>query len=136
MFVLMPLFLPHTYPATSCLTSLRASAIFTLVVWFMGPSRGYVALTPAFPRTDANQSSVLVDDAGRAQITDFCFATVGADLDSEPTTSHLHDHAVRWTAPEVLEGGKHSKRADVFSLAMLMIEVRHASPIACERFVH
>jgi len=33
-------------------------------------------------------------------------------------------HTLRWTAPEVLNGGKYSKEADIFAFAMVMIEVR------------
>ena len=31
---------------------------------------------------------------------------------------------MRWAAPEILKGNEHSKEADVFSFAMIMIEVR------------
>ena len=77
--------------------------------------------------TDANQSNVLVDATGRARITDFYFATVITDMDSE--LGHLFRQCCtqRWTAPEVLKGGIYSEEADIFSLAMVMVEVRHGS---------
>ena len=42
-------------------------------------------------------------------------------------------HTARWTAPEILnEGEPYSREADVFSFAMVMIEVRHESAIWVE----
>ena len=85
-----------------------------------------MALNPAFPRTDSTcQSSVQVDATGRAQITDFCLATVATDVGPEPDTPRLRNHTTQWTAPEVLDGGKHTKAADIFSLGMVVIEVCH-----------
>jgi len=46
-------------------------------------------------------------------------------VDPELSTVLLRNHTLRWTAPEVLNGGKYSKEADIFSLAMVTIEVRH-----------
>ena len=71
------------------------------------------------------QSNILVDATGRARITDFRLATVTTGMDSELGTTYPHDHTSRWTAPEVLNGRAGSKEADVFSFAMVMIEVRH-----------
>ena len=40
------------------------------------------------------------------------------------TTSRQHGHSARWAAPEILkEQGAHSKKADIFAFAMVMIEV-------------
>jgi len=70
------------------------------------------------------QPNILVDDAGHARITDFGLATVTQNLDSMRTTSEDQGHTARWTAPEILtEEGTYSKEADVFSFAMVMIEV-------------
>ena len=52
-------------------------------------------------------------------------------MDPELSTLLRHNHTVRWTAPEVLNGARFSKEADIFSLAMVMIEVRHGLYIAC-----
>jgi serine/threonine protein kinase len=66
-----------------------------------------------------------VDAAGHARITDFGLATVTQNLESIRSASDDHGHTARWTAPEILnEEGSYSKEADVFSFAMVMIEVR------------
>jgi serine/threonine protein kinase len=72
------------------------------------------------------QPNILVDDTGHARITDFGLATVTQNLDSMQSASEDRGNTARWTAPEILtEEGTHSKEADVFSFAMVMIEVRH-----------
>ena len=41
------------------------------------------------------------------------------------STSAEHKRSGRWTAPEILEGrGTYTKEGDVFSFAMVVIEVR------------
>ena len=65
-----------------------------------------------------------MDAAGRARITDFGLATVTQNLDSIRSASGDHGHTARWTAPEILnEEGSYSKEADIFSFAMVAIEV-------------
>ena len=66
-----------------------------------------------------------MDAAGHARITDFYLAAVITDVDPELSTLLRHNHTLRWSAPEVLNGAIFSKEADIFSLAMVMIEVRH-----------
>ena len=70
------------------------------------------------------QPNILVDDTNRARITDFGLARVTQNLDSIRSGSGDQGHTARWTAPEILnEEGVHSKEADIFSFAMVMIEV-------------
>ena len=64
-----------------------------------------------------------MDDSGNARIADFGFATVTQNLDSMQS-AHCQRGTPRWTAPEVLDEGSYSKEADIFSFAMVMIEVR------------
>lgn len=69
-----------------------------------------------------SQPSILVDDIGRARLTDFGFAAI--ILDSESAGSIKDGHAVRWAAPEIVDKEQPvSKKSDVYSLAMVMIEV-------------
>jgi len=63
-----------------------------------------------------------VDDSGHARIADFGLATVARNIDSMRSASQ-HGGSSRWTAPEVLDGGLPTKEMDVFSFAMVMIEV-------------
>ena len=70
------------------------------------------------------QPNVLVDDSGHARIADFGLATVTQNFDSM-SVSAQRGHTPRWSAPEVLYGGRCSKEADIFAFAMVMIEVRY-----------
>ena len=71
-----------------------------------------------------------MDDSGHARIADFGLATVTQNLDSRRSVSYQRGHTVRWTAPEVLNEGTYSTEADIFSFAMVMIEVcRRSSPL-------
>lgn len=72
-----------------------------------------------------NQNNILVDDSGHARIVDFGLAMVTKNSDSILSATINSGHTPRWTAPEVLKDGNHSKEADIFSFAMVMIEVRH-----------
>ena len=76
------------------------------------------------------QANILVDDECHARITDFGLTIVIQNVDSIRTNSRDHGHTIQWAAPEILMGeGVHSREADVFSFAMVMIEVR------CERVI-
>ena len=66
-----------------------------------------------------------MDGSGNALIADFGLATVTRNLDSMRSLTRPHGHTVRWTAPEVLNEGSYSKEADIFSFAMVMVEVHH-----------
>ena len=71
-----------------------------------------------------------MDNASRPRITDFSQAIVTQCLDYAQVASDDQRYAVRWTAPEILTGeGIYSKEADIFSFAMVMIEVCHEWPL-------
>ena len=121
-------------------TPRRASATFTPATWFTETLRGYVVvqnLVPPLCKRPASKTCswttpvVLVDDTGCARIADFGLATVTQNLDSIRSASRQHGHTPRWTAPEILkEEGVHSKESDIFSFAMVMIEVRRGRSAA------
>ena len=70
-----------------------------------------------------------MDAAGRARIADFGLAMVTQNLDLVRNALGDQGRTVRWTAPEILnKRGTYSKEADVFSFAMVMIEVRYGLP--------
>ena len=67
------------------------------------------------------QPNILVDASGRARITDFGSAQ-SREIFYQTTMSY--SHTARWTAPEILDGdGEACKQTDIFSFAMVMIEV-------------
>ena len=70
------------------------------------------------------QPNILVDDSGHARVADFGLAAVAQNFDSM-SVSAQRGHTLRWSAPEVLYGGRCSKEADIFAFAMIMIEVRY-----------
>jgi len=65
-----------------------------------------------------------VDDSGHAHVADFGLSAVLRNMDSMRAISQ-HGCFSRWTAPEVLNGGWLTKETNVFSFAMLMVEVGH-----------
>ena len=70
-----------------------------------------------------------MDASGNARIADFGLAIVTQDLDSLRRGSDECEDGARWIAPEILDNrGTYSKEADVFSFAMVTIEVRFIQP--------
>lgn len=70
------------------------------------------------------QLSVLVDETGRALIADFGHAAVVNNEGIARNDSEL-EFAVPWAAPETLTSDEFTKLADIFSFAMLIIEVHY-----------
>ena len=95
--------------------------------------KGYATILNPVSLLTHVQPNILVDDIGCARLSDYCLATVTRDLDSIHSASGDHGHTARWTAPEILsEKGTYSKESDVFSFAMVAIEVRHQWAICVE----
>lgn len=65
----------------------------------------------------------MVDSFGNARITDFGLTTIVRDPNSFVNTSEDQDQTLRWTAPEFLGSGQATKESDVYSFAMVVIEV-------------
>ena len=57
-------------------------------------------------------------------------------MDSEPATLSQYGSTPQWVAPEVLDEGPYSKEADIFSFAMVMIEVCYGRPTVCKNSAH
>jgi hypothetical protein len=112
--------------------SQKASITSTPATLFMGISREYATILDRFTTgvLTSNQSNVLVDTTGRAWITDCGLVMVTQNLDSMRSAPDEHGHSTRWIAPEILDNrGTFSKEADVFSFALVTIEVRCGSRI-------
>ncbi|KAF9647770.1 kinase-like protein [Thelephora ganbajun] len=70
---------------------------------------------------DLKGPSVLMDDAGRARLTDFGLSAVALDFGS--AGSIKDGHAMRWAAPEILDREKPvSKKSDIYSFSMVVVE--------------
>jgi serine/threonine protein kinase len=66
----------------------------------------------------------IVDDILHARIADFGIAIVTKNLDSMRTDTRQDVHTPQWSAPEIILGQIPSKESDVYSFAMVTIEVR------------
>ena len=120
----------RAYPFPSYLILERALITSTSATLFTEISGGYAIILDRFTTAilTPNQSNILVDTTGCVLITDCGLAMVTQNLDSIRNAPDGHGHSTRWIAPEILANqGTFSKEADVFSFAMVMIEV-------CRRF--
>jgi len=108
--------------------SRKASITCTPATSFTGISEGYAIVLDRFITgmlTLTGQPNILVDTTGHAMITDCGLAIVTQNLDSIRGAPDEHGDSTRWIAPEILaDRGTFSKEADVFSFAMVIIEVR------------
>ena len=76
-----------------------------------------------------------MDDTCHARLTDFGLSTIVPDFGS--AGSIKDGHAVRWSAPEVLDKERPvSKESDVFSFAMVVIEVCACNLVLLGRVTH
>ena len=70
------------------------------------------------------QSNVLIDSNGHARITDIGLALITQTLDFIRSGLDDQGYTARWTAPEILDKQETcSKSGDIFSIAMVMVEV-------------
>ena len=65
----------------------------------------------------------VVDDVPHARIADFGIAVVTKNLNSTRVATRQDIHSPTWSAPEILNGENPSKESDVYSFAMVMVEV-------------
>lgn len=66
----------------------------------------------------------MVDESGNTRITDFGLATFAQNPDLDRNAPDIDCQTARWCAPELFLGEQPaSKKSDVFSFGMVMIEV-------------
>ena len=70
------------------------------------------------------QTNILVDAAGRSRIADFGLKTSIARFGKVRVGPYECAYLPRWKAPELLIGEANTKATDVYSFAMVMVEVR------------
>lgn len=107
--------------------SQKASITSTPATLFMRILKEYANILDRFTTgvLTPNQPNILVDTTGRARITNCGLATVTQNLDSIRSAPDEHGYSTRWIAPEILDNrGRFGEESDVFSFAMVMIEVR------------
>ena len=65
----------------------------------------------------------VVDNVPHARIVDFGIAIVTKNPNSIRDPTHQGVHTPRWSAPEILHKQNPSKKSDIYSFAMVSIEV-------------
>ena len=65
----------------------------------------------------------VADNIPHARIADFGITIVTKNVDSIRPATRQEAHTPRWTAPEVLREQNPSKDSDIYSFAMVTIEV-------------
>ena len=106
-------------------------------------SKGYVTLTlyliPHVTTDRTTQPNILVDDDNNALLCDFGLASITADAHSAHASTVNSAGSIRWMAPERLAifdasseptptGVRVTKESDMYSLSMVVIEVRTTLP--------
>jgi serine/threonine protein kinase len=71
-----------------------------------------------------SKANILIDKDGHARLTDFVLSSIirGDDSIRSPQDSTIAGTTM-WAAPEVLQGGASTKEGDVFTFAMVAVEV-------------
>ena len=94
---------------------------------------GYAPAPYNYPPCKADlapKSNILIDNNGHACLAGFNLLTIIPDeltitSSGSPKRTSRFAGGTQWSAPEVLEGGTLTKKADIFSFAMVMIEARY-----------
>jgi serine/threonine protein kinase len=75
-----------------------------------------------------SKANILIDRDGHARLTDFGLTSIirGENSVVSPQDSNIAN-TTTWAAPEILEGGPVSKEGDVFTFAMVAVEVCQSS---------
>ena len=72
--------------------------------------------------------NILIDKDGRARLTDFILSFITREEYTTFITQESNPvNTTTWAAPEILRGGGATKEGDVFTFAMVAVEVRMRS---------
>lgn len=89
------------------------------------------SFAPPLIHRDLKSRNVLLDDRGVAKVSDFGISRRCAE--AEATTMTACVGTIRWTAPEVLAGGRYNESCDIYSFGMILNELdTHLVPFANE----
>ena len=66
----------------------------------------------------------VVDNVPHVLIMDFGIAIMTKNVDSIRPATRQKDHTPQWSAPEIFLGQNPSEESDIYSFAMVMIEVQ------------
>ena len=76
------------------------------------------------------KANILVDENGHARLTDFGLTAITRGDNSIRSPANPAVASTTWAAPEVLEGRPETKEGDVFTFAMVSVEVRTSRILA------
>ena len=77
--------------------------------------------------THAHKSNILVDEFGKACLSDFGLAKIKTYSTTIHKELHVSSGTVRWMAPEQLRTGLITRQTDIYGFGMTMYEVRLVS---------
>ncbi len=72
---------------------------------------------------DIKSLNVLLDRELNPKLCDFGLALIKSDTESQSVAHSRAVGTVRWLAPEVMQGAKHSKRSDIWALGLIGAEL-------------
>jgi serine/threonine protein kinase len=75
------------------------------------------------------KANVLIDENGHARLTEFGLTSIIREGDSARSPGDYEMlSTTTWAAPEKLKGGVETKEGDIFTFAMVVVEVRERGP--------
>ena len=93
----------------------------------------YVGFILPLPRLTYHlfQQNILIDAKGSPRLCDFGLCSITKNIDSVNASTPNHGYTIRYCAPELLDVGgvvkakrKSTNESDIYSLSMVIVEVR------------